>query len=424
MPFCDVGEYASDVDGAGIDMKTGLEEGCSVQLYYQLFGHGPTKVLLIPGVAATYEAWGPQLLALCGTVESNEEETKRRSGRRDFMPHCVHDDDAITELARRRKSSECETATACGNGVQVCGGSFDGAFDDENRAAAAAAASSGTGVQVCAFDNRGVGRSSAPKRKKSYTTLTMAKDALALMDHLGWNNTHVVGHSMGGMIACKLGAIAPERVVSLALISTTGGGYECLPKIDKTMISIAWRFLRAKTPEERAHVDLDTHYTKEYLDTLVDEEYRRAILYREYVKNLSSAGMQPKHGLDGQFNACWYHHVKSHEIDRIRSAGISVAVIHGRGDIVAQIQHAQKLANKLHPVASMTELTGGHMVTHQNAHEVNKVLLELIRSERVHVHTPYNCNSKVLHDVHKTPWHKHHKQGWRQWLCWICSCCG
>ncbi len=285
MPFCDVGEYASDVDGAGIDMKTGLEEGCSVQLYYQLFGHGPTKVLLIPGVcvafllfspvkvnkiiiitvcfisfsisirlppaaagklssrtsirwsllvlyftetksisnkakesilmdatsiiteiffayggvggskdfetqtnrqtqwidlwtcccccfctgvAATYEAWGPQLLALCGTVESNEEETKRRSGRRDFMPHCVHDDDAITELARRRKSSECETATAYGNGVQVCGGSFDGAFDDENRAAAAAA-SSGTGVQVCAFDNRGVGRSSAPKRKKSYT---------------------------------------------------------------------------------------------------------------------------------------------------------------------------------------------------------------------------------------------------------------
>jgi hypothetical protein len=84
------------------------------------------------------------------------------------MPHCVHDDDdAITELARRRKSSEGEIATACGNGVQVCGGSFDGAFGDENRAASAA--SSGTGVQVCAFDNRGVGRSSAPKRKKSYT---------------------------------------------------------------------------------------------------------------------------------------------------------------------------------------------------------------------------------------------------------------
>lgn len=31
---------------------------------------------------------------------------------------------------------------------------------------------------------------------------------------------------------------------------------------------------------------------------------------------------------------------------------------------------------------------------------MNKVLLELIRSERVQIHTPYNCNSKVLHDVH------------------------
>jgi len=59
MPFCDVGEYASDVDGAGIDMKTGLEEGCSVQLYYQLFGHGPTKVLLIPGVCVAFLLFSP-----------------------------------------------------------------------------------------------------------------------------------------------------------------------------------------------------------------------------------------------------------------------------------------------------------------------------------------------------------------------------
>jgi hypothetical protein len=59
MPFCDVGEYTSDVDGAGIDMKTGLEEGGSVQLYYQLFGHGTTKVLLIPGVCVALLLFSP-----------------------------------------------------------------------------------------------------------------------------------------------------------------------------------------------------------------------------------------------------------------------------------------------------------------------------------------------------------------------------
>lgn len=33
-------------------------------------------------------------------------------------------------------------------------------------------------------------------------------------------------------------------------------------QFDKTIIKIAYRFVRAKTPEQRAHVDLDTHYTQ------------------------------------------------------------------------------------------------------------------------------------------------------------------
>lgn len=35
----------------------------------------------------------------------------------------------------------------------------------------------------------------------------------------------------GSMIASKLAAIAPERVASLALLNTTGGGYQCIPKV-------------------------------------------------------------------------------------------------------------------------------------------------------------------------------------------------
>ena len=47
------------------------------------------------------------------------------------------------------------------------------------------------------------------------------------------------------------------------------------------------------------------------------------------MKNLSNSGMQPKHGLDGQFHACWTHGVSSRELDRIRNAGVRVVVIHG-----------------------------------------------------------------------------------------------
>lgn len=158
----------------------------------------------------------------------------------------------------------------------------------------------------------------------------MAKDAIALMDHLGWRKAHIFGHSMGAMIACKLAALVPERISSLALLNVTGGGFECFPKLDRQTLSIAIRFLKAKTPEQRAAVDLDTHYTKEYLEEYVGPNTRRTILYQEYVNGISSSGMQSHYGFDGQINACWTHKMTRTEIELIRSAGFLISVIHGR----------------------------------------------------------------------------------------------
>ncbi|CAA7021000.1 unnamed protein product [Microthlaspi erraticum] len=54
----------------------------------------------------------------------------------------------------------------------------------------------GEGVEVCAFDNRGMGRSSVPTHKSEYTTTIMAKDSVSLLDHLEWERAHIIGHSM------------------------------------------------------------------------------------------------------------------------------------------------------------------------------------------------------------------------------------
>src|SRR5438552_12998281 len=56
--------------------------------------------------------------------------------------------------------------------------------------------------RVVAFDNRGSGRSSAPD--VPYTTRLMADDTIALMDRLGIDRAHVLGVSLGGMIAQEL----------------------------------------------------------------------------------------------------------------------------------------------------------------------------------------------------------------------------
>merc|ERR1712137_771531 len=64
--------------------------------------------------------------------------------------------------------------------------------------------------QICIFDNRGIGRSSVPPGR--YTTKMMANDAVALVNHLGWDRFHVVGVSMGGMISQEIAFAVPHRV--------------------------------------------------------------------------------------------------------------------------------------------------------------------------------------------------------------------
>ena len=65
-----------------------------------------------------------------------------------------------------------------------------------------------------------------------YTLVDMTRDVVALLDHLDITRAHVVGASMGGMIAQILAAIEPQRVASLAIImSTTGKPFSRLPAL-------------------------------------------------------------------------------------------------------------------------------------------------------------------------------------------------
>ena len=93
------------------------------------------------------------------------------------------------------------------------------------------------GYRVIRYDNRDVGLSTKVGRgrpnviagavglgKSHYDLGDMAADAVGLLDHLGVERAHVVGASMGGMIAQTLAARHQERVASLCSIMSGPGG--------------------------------------------------------------------------------------------------------------------------------------------------------------------------------------------------------
>jgi 3-oxoadipate enol-lactonase len=80
---------------------------------------------------------------------------------------------------------------------------------------------------VILFDNRGIGESDAPPGP--YTVAEMASDAIQVLDEAGVERAHVVGTSLGGMVAQELALSVPERVDRLVLACTTPGGPKAHP---------------------------------------------------------------------------------------------------------------------------------------------------------------------------------------------------
>lgn len=72
-----------------------------------------------------------------------------------------------------------------------------------------------SGYQVMTYHRRGFGGSSGVL--DGHTIADEASDALAVLDHFGFDRAHVVGHSYGGAVVLQLALDAPERVHSLGL---------------------------------------------------------------------------------------------------------------------------------------------------------------------------------------------------------------
>ncbi|MBA2463159.1 MAG: alpha/beta fold hydrolase [Actinobacteria bacterium] len=186
---------------------------------------------------------------------------------------------------------------------------------------------------VILFDNRGIGGSDAPPGP--YSAAAMARDALHVLDEAGVERAHVLGTSLGGMIAQELALAEPERVDRLVLVCTTPGGLRAYPMPAKTVDLM----LRRATLREYVENALEPDPRPELVERILGHRLAESQSYEAWAAQ-AAAGV----GFDAY--------------DRARSIEAPTLVLHGDGDVVVDPRNATLLAELL-PDARLSIFPGG-----------------------------------------------------------------
>ena len=213
---------------------------------------------------------------------------------------------------------------------------------------------------VVAFDNRGIGESDVPAGP--YTAAAMAADAVQVLDEAGVEQAHVLGASLGGMIAQELAHAYPGRLRKLVLACTTPGGSRAFPLPERTL-----RLLEeAPTlPQEIA--------LRRFVVNALAPAADAALVERIMVHRL--AAPQPLDGWQAQAAAG----TSFDGADRIGSIAAPTLVLHGEEDAVVDPRNAELLASLI-PHASVELFPGtGHLFFWEQPERFAEVVTGFLR---------------------------------------------
>lgn len=115
--------------------------------------------------------------------------------------------------------------------------------------------------QTIIFDNRGTGQTDKPDEE--YSMAMFAADAAGLLDQLGIDSAHILGVSMGGMIAQEFALRYPQKVRTLILSCTTCGGEKSVMATQEVLQTLTSR--EGLTLEETARNAWPIVFTEEFI---------------------------------------------------------------------------------------------------------------------------------------------------------------
>jgi len=220
--------------------------------------------------------------------------------------------------------------------------------------------------KVIIFDNRGIGKSD--KATEPYTIRTMASDTLGLMNNLGIEKAHVMGMSLGSLVAQEIAIEHAERVDKLILACASIGETE-----EDDMHE---RMVKAfKVKEGPDGVDLRSVNFEEAMDTVIALSFNKR-LYRMLLTPLSKVYVKMV-GVDGHFRQI--EAVMGYNtLDRLHRVTAPTLVLTGTEDKIIPPKYSEQIASRI-PNARLVKVEGGsHALNIEMRSRFNKEVLDFL----------------------------------------------
>ncbi len=212
--------------------------------------------------------------------------------------------------------------------------------------------------RCCHYDHLGVGESDRGPFLR--TIPSMAEDSVRILDDLRWNAVHVVGVSMGGMIAQELALRHQDRCRSLTLVATHGGAAVASLPTPKGM----WLFLKGLFGGRKARMKSLPRllYTDEFIESMGSDLQTHLDVRLSRPPRLRT--------VLGQLYAVNRHSTES----RLHQIQAPTLLVRPGRDILIRPTQTDRLAARIRNAEVLRFDDAGHGVTFQKAAELNAAL--------------------------------------------------
>ncbi|CAM4222518.1 acetyltransferase [Bacillus manliponensis] len=235
------------------------------------------------------------------------------------------------------------------------------------------------GRYVIRFDNRDVGRSTTYEPGTSnYTVIDMANDAIGVLDAYNIDRVHIVGMSLGGMIAQVVAFNNPHKVLSMTAISSSLFGSDDndrgLPEIDESLFAYHAKGATLDWSDEESVINYLVEGSKMLCGSNHTFDEKRA-------RKLTTQDFKRANSLLSMFNHAMLTGDEYYE-DKIKEINAPALVIHGTDDIILPYEHGVALSKEL-PNASLLTLEGtGHEIHFDDWDKIIHAILKHTSSVR------------------------------------------